>query len=89
MRGGAVGVAHAEGRDVYAVERIRVAGAEDVLDGVALCLRGRADAAHQAGFAGARPSLYNAQEIVRPGAEAVIERVKAGIGVRSEKIAGN
>ena len=89
MRRGAVGIAHAERGDVHAVERVRVAGAEDVLHVVAGPLRRRADAPHEGGLARAGPALYHAQVVPLAGAEAAVERIKAGIGVCAQKIAGD
>ena len=86
VRSRAVGVAGVQGREIHAVHRIRVAGAQDVFDIQSGVLRRFADGLHKARFAAPRPALDHPQKILRPPAELSVKRDKAGGRIAAQKI---
>ena len=76
----------AKRRDIQRVQRVRIAGADDLLRVKPGLLRRGRYAAHEAGFARARPTLDYTQKYPAPLRETVIERIKAPAGIcRKEK----
>ena len=81
----AVRIAEPQRGDVHSVERVRVAGTQNAL-GVASSLGSCArNAPHKAGFASARPCLYQMQKVALAAAKAAVKREKSASGICTEE----
>ena len=86
---GAVHPSCVQRRDIHAVQGVRVSGAENVVYLQAPFLRGRADPAHEAGFASAGTALDHMKKGPLLRRKALVQRQETLAGVPAQKTALN